>query len=164
MRKKKQIEPEKNVICLPYIGLDSLVYKKKLIKIYKRLGNNISVVFTSFKIKNYFSLKDKTPLALRANVVYKYNCACDEHITYIGKTTRHLAIRANEHLKGNSAISDHLGNCHAPSFDISRFNVLACGNSDFEIKIKEALLIQLERPSLNCQLSHSGSSFLLNVF
>ena len=69
-----------------------------------------------------------------------------------------------ERVKGNSAISDHLGNCHAPSFDISRFNVLACGNSDFEIKIKEALLIQLERPSLNCQLSHSGSSFLLNVF
>ena len=144
--------------------MNSYIFKKQLIAIYKRIGVKIDVVFTSFKIKNYFSLKDKTPLALRANVVYKYNCACDEHITYIGKTTRHLAIRANEHLKGNSAISDHLGNCHAPSFDISRFNVLACGNSDFEIKIKEALLIQLERPSLNCQLSHSGSSFLLNVF
>ena len=33
----------------------------------------IRIVLTSFKVKNYFSLKCHTPLPLLANVVYKLN-------------------------------------------------------------------------------------------
>ena len=54
--------------------------------------------------KYYFSLKDATPLALQANVVYLLGSSSDKNQTYIGKTKRHLATRAREHFSGNSAI------------------------------------------------------------
>ena len=43
-----------NVICLPYIGNESFIFKKKLCRIYKRLGVKIRVVFTSFRVKKLF--------------------------------------------------------------------------------------------------------------
>jgi len=36
---------------------------------------NVKLVFTSFKIKNMFSFKDRTPDALKSMVVYQFTCA-----------------------------------------------------------------------------------------
>ena len=47
-------------------------------------------VTNSFK-NNYFLLKCRSPSFLATNMVYKFNCQ-------IGKTNRHIGVRAGEHL------------------------------------------------------------------
>ena len=161
----KEKDDMKYVLCLPYIGHASLDFRKKLIKLYRRLGVNVCVVFKAFKVGNYFSLKSKTPHALKANVVYEFVCSCDTSLSYIGKTKRHLAIRVDEHCTGtkNSAIQTHRQLCTC-SPDINDFKIVCSGKSDLDIKIKEALYIKKRKPKLNRQLYQNGSNFVLNIF
>ena len=70
------------ILSIPYIGLPSVIFSKKIKELFKKYyGIDIRVVFTSFKVKNYFSLKCCTQLPLLANVVYKYlfnvSCFCN---------------------------------------------------------------------------------------
>ena len=75
------------VFCIPYIGKPSVMYSRKIKQIFKQYYCiNVKTVFTTFKVKNYFSLKCNTPLALKSKVVYKFNCLRDADISYIGKT------------------------------------------------------------------------------
>ena len=124
-------------------------------------------MFTSFKVKNYFSLKCRAPLPLLANVVYKFTCLRDANNTYIGKTVRHLATRVKEHGTSQSAIKDHLSSCEMCQSEYSchkNFSVICSGRNDSEISIKEALHIKLRQPNLNKQLFTHGTSFVLNIF
>ena len=73
---------------------------------------DFKVIFTTTKVSNYFSNKDKTPHELKSNVVYEYKCSYDESIQYIGFTSRPLVERVKEHLKGKTAVSDHISNCN----------------------------------------------------
>ena len=115
------------------------------------------------KVRYYFSLKDRTPLTLKALVVYKFHGSCDKSVSYIGKTKRHLAIRIREHRTQASAIRDHYQKCEKCSDGTPRsFSVLSSGRSDFEIRIKEALCIQKFKPSLNKQLANCGLEFYLS--
>ena len=130
-----------------------------------------SIVFTTFKVKNYFSLKCCTPLTLRANVVYKFTCQRDADTTYIGKTKRHLAIRAREHCipstqpSSSSAIREHLDTCTScQSNPLSQFSVIDYAQSDFTCQIKEGLHIKARKPTLNKQLFQSGALFTLQLF
>ena len=117
------------------------------------------------KVRNYFSLKDRTPLNLKAKVVYKFNGSCDKSVSYIGKTKRHLAVRIREHRTNPSAIREHFQDCQTcRDSNSSSFSVLSSGRSDFEIRIKEALYIQKFKPTLNKQLANCGSEFFLNIF
>ena len=51
---------------------------------------DIRIVFSSFKIRIFFSFKDPIPDALKSLVVYQFTCAgCDSR--YIGETSRHFA-------------------------------------------------------------------------
>lgn len=142
------------------------MFKNKLRRIYKDLGQNIRIVFRSHRVGTSFSLKSRTPLGLKANVVYRYHCSCDENMSYIGKTKRHLATRSREHLTGSTAVTQHLRTCQAckDNASLNNFTVIASGRTDFEIKIKEALFIKYEKPRINNQLFQQGSSFFLNVF
>ena len=128
----------------------------------------MKIVFTSFKVKYYFSLKSSTPLPLLANVVYRFQCLCDANQVYFGKTLRHLATRVKEHgnSKLKSAVSNHLKICSycREDFSCKMFDVIGFGRNDMEITIKEALLIKSKRPNLNKQLFMNGSSFVLNIF
>ena len=100
-------------------------------------------------------MKDFDPQSLRSRVVYKFQCAsCNA--CYIGETTRHLSTRIREHLVSDksSHIYKHLqesetckNSCSAESFTI-----LDYATSKFQIKIKEALYIKWDNPSLNGQL------------
>ena len=123
-------------------------------------------MFKSHRVGTSFSLKSPTPLDLKANVVYKFNCSRDENMSYIGKTKRHLTTRSKEHLTGSTAVTQHLHECASckDNASLSNFTVIASGRTDFEIKIKEALFIKYEKPRINNQLSQQGSSFFLNVF
>ena len=71
-------------IHLPYFGLPSLSFKKKLLSIYRKANINVRIVFKSFKVGNYFSLKSLTPLDLKARIVYQYDCSFARTKSYIG--------------------------------------------------------------------------------
>ena len=87
-------------------------------------------------------------------------------------TTRHLGIRANEHLSlqlssKKTAVKDHLltsEKCKSESLTVNNFKVVQKCNSEYETNIQEALFIKKQNPKLNSQFYASGSSFLLNVF
>ena len=152
---------------IPYIGLPSIIYGKTMRQIFKKYFNiDVRIVFSTFKVKNYFSLKCRTPVTLKANVIYKYTCLCDTDISYIGKTKRHLAIRMKEHRDSQrSAIGQHLKHCKACQSSFEQgFVVVDSGISDFECIVKEALHIKARSPALNKQLFANGSLFTLEVF
>ena len=110
-KKKLSSSDFKNIVKIPYIGKASNEYKKKLEKLLINYIEDFKVIFTTTKVSNYFSNKDKTPHELKSNVVYEYKCSYDESIQYIGFTSRPLVRRVKEHLKGNTAVSDHISNC-----------------------------------------------------
>lgn len=155
--------------CIPYIGKPSTLYSKKIKGIFKRYYNiNVKTVFTTFKVKNYFSLKCATPLALKARLIYKFTCQRDADISYIGKTKRHLTLRAREHhTSQNSAVKQHIDSCYLCKncqSNLDCFSIIDSGKSDFDCTIKEAIHIKMTRPQLNKQLLASGSLFTLQVF
>ena len=85
---------------VPYVGQFSKIAQTKLrqlIKRYCKADLDIKLVFSTFKLRNMFSVKDSVPQGLRSRVVYKFSCAgCNA--SYIGETTRHLCTRVREHL------------------------------------------------------------------
>ena len=157
------------IMFIPYLGLPSIIYGRKIRELFRSFFCiEIRVVFQSFKVKNYFSLKCGTPSPLLANVVYSFQCLCDVDKVYIGKTKRHLATRVKEHgnSKTHSAIHEHVSGCAVcqSSFSAERFRRVDSGKNDMEVTIKEALHIKLSQPKLNKKLFNSGSSFVLNIF
>ena len=77
-----------------------------------------------------------------------------------------LATRIKEHRSEKSAIGQHLQTCHIcdHNFNENQFQILSIGVSDFDCKIREALLIKSEKTTSNQQLSQNGSTFILCVF
>ena len=103
------------------------------------------------------SVKGPIPSDLRARVVYKFSCAgCTA--SYVGETVRHLATRVNEHLVSDrtSHIRKHLESNEACSRLCSKkcFQVLDSAATEFALRIKEAIHIKREHPSLNSQVKH----------
>ena len=160
-------EKVETLFFIPYVGLPSIKFAGKIRQIFKRQsGIDIKVIFTTFKVKNYFSLKCPTPFSLKAKVIYKFNCLCDTDISYIGKTKRHLATRVGEHKSQPSAIRQHLQSCETchSNFGLDCFSIVDKGKSDFDCGIKEAIYIKTHQPCLNKQLFTSGTQFKLNIF
>ena len=166
-------ENEKRFICkIPYIGNCSREFAKKLTKIVKdHYDIDITCVLTSFNIRNYFSLKCKTPFLMVPNVIYKFTCLRDADVTYIGKTKRHFITRRDEHFdfkkKNLSPVALHVTDCQSCQQGDNLENkiriIKRCTNN-FDCEISEALLIQNEKPFLNTQLFESGASYKLKVF
>ena len=146
---------------LPYVGRFSEIAQTKLrqlLKHYCKADLDVKLVFSTFKLRNTFSVKDSVPQGLRSRVVYKFSCAgCNA--SYIGETTRHLCTRAREHLLSDKSahVYRHLQSSRAACHDSCNtecFTILDSAASKFQIKIKEALHIKWENPILNQQLSH----------
>ena len=148
----------------PCIGKYSEQVQKKLPKICKQFCKDVDlkIVFNSFKINNYFSTKDKTPHFLKSFLVYKFVCArCNS--CYIGETRRRFKTRIDEHVKKDkkSNIYKHLRNnekCFS-SFSSDCFSILDYALTQFQIKIKEGMCIDWERPNLNKQLNYLATIF-----
>ena len=87
-------------ICsaLPYEGKTCLIFIKALITDFKTINYHCNN-FRTFKLRNYFSLKDVTQLTLRTN-----------YITLV-KQKNHLAFPVQELLSGKSeksAVHKHM--------------------------------------------------------
>ena len=94
-------------------------------------------------------------------IVYKFTRAgCNA--SYIGETTHHISTRVREHLVSDKAshVLKHLASSKAcrDSCSTECFTLLDSANSRFKIKIKEALHIKCNKPTLNQQLQHFGIS------
>ena len=117
---------------------------------------NIKLVFNSFKIKHYFSYKDPIPDEIpKPFLLYTFTCAsCSS--SYIGKTCRHFKTRIEEHIKKEtkSHIFKHLHSTATcfDSYNSLCFRVIDKANSEFDLKIKEALHINCRKP--NAQQNH----------
>ena len=96
---------------LPYLGRFSTVAQSKIRRLVNRYCNDLDIklVFTTFKLRNLFSVKDSVPRELRSRVIYKFTCACC-NACYIGETGRHFSTRVHEHLSSDksSHIFKHL--------------------------------------------------------
>ena len=139
---------------LPYIGNFSNSCKIKLKKICEKYCKNVDlrIAFQSSKLSSMFGTKDK--LILKSKIVYQFICAeCNS--VYVGYTTRHYQTRVHEHLKtdSNSHILKHLRHnikCKEACNE-SCFKVIDKANSEYELRIKEAMHIQWLAPSINKQ-------------
>ena len=103
------------------------------------------------KIKNLFSTKDAISKLPRSLVVYKFSSAgCSS--CYVGETNRHLATRVREHLTSDkkSHIFQHINGSEACRSLCSEdcFSILDTASTSFQLKIKEALHIGWEKPSI----------------
>ena len=61
---------------LPYVGRFSKIAQTKLRKLLKRYCKadlDVKLVFSTFKLRNMFSVKDSVPQSLRSRVVYKFS-------------------------------------------------------------------------------------------
>ena len=115
------------------------------------------LAFSSFKVGSLFSVKDPVPNGLRSCVVYKFSragCAA----CYVSETTRHFNTRVREHLETDRAshIFKHLESSSACRSACSRdnFAIIDQASTRFALKIKEALHIFWDKPTLNAQVKH----------
>ena len=110
---------------------------------------NVVVFFQSFLS---FVLSRKICDDLKSFLVYKFTCgSCSS--SYIGQTCFHFKSRIEEHIKKDykSHIFKHL-HPTATGFDSHNslsFKIIDKANSQFTLKIKEALHINCRRPNLN---------------
>ena len=72
-----------------------------LCKEFCKKNFNIKLVFSSFKIKIYFSKKDPIPDDFKSFLVYKFTCT-EFYASYIGETCRHFKTRIEEHIKNHN--------------------------------------------------------------
>ena len=102
-------------------------------------------------------MKDFVPRSLRSCVVYTFTCAeCTS--VYVGETSRHISTHVREHLFSDKTyhIFNHLQSSDAckNACNETRFKVIDSARTHYQLKIKEALHIMLEGPSLNKQVQH----------
>ena len=144
---------------LPYIGNYSRLTQIKIRQLCKRFCKdlNIKLVFSTFKIKTFFSFKDPIPTALKSFVVYEFTCAgCNSR--YIGETSRHFSTRINEHTltDRNSHVFKHLNNSTncKNHYTPNCFKILDSAKTTYTLKLKEAIHSQNRKPELNTQIQH----------
>ena len=153
-------------ISIPFMGKESLKIRKNLAKFVSDYFEccKIQVTFNSGKrLGSFFSFKDKVSLNVRSLILYKFTCSsCNS--AYIGKTKRHFLVRMFEHLgislrtgqkytynpknSNNTTVLNHI-NCGQCNATLDNCRVIGSARNDFLLCLKESLLIQLYKPSLN---------------
>ena len=98
-----------------------------------------------------FGLKDLIPRGPRTGVFYKLLCAgCNA--CYVGEITQHFSTHVSEHMSSDrtSHIFKHLQNSEHCRTLCSNdcFSILDHASTTFQLKIKEAIHTQWEKPTL----------------
>ena len=148
------VEPQKTpkfFFKIPYVGHFSVTAQRSIRKLANRLCKPIDLrlVFTTFKVRNLFNVKDAVPEGLRTRVVYKFSCAsCNA--CYVGETSRHFSTRVREHLLSDrsSNVFKHLQGsefCRA-SCTPDCFEILDSAATKYQVKLKESMFIKWENP------------------
>ena len=156
------------MLKVPYIEKGSVLFSRRIRKLIRRHhAKDIRVAYETTKVQNSFVLKDRSPKELLCNVVYRFTCPSDSETQYIGYTNRSLRERVSEHLKGGTAVSDHISICKScgdKGVTISNFEILRKCRNKCETPIYEAIMIRKHNPALNRQLVKPGWQHRLMVF
>ena len=163
-----KIKSKMLIMKVPYIGKSSILFARRIRKLIKRNHNNdVRVVYDTTKVQDSFRLKDDSPKEILSHVVYRFTCPSDSDTQYIGYTNRSLRERVNEHVRGKTAVSDHIAlckGCNDKGVTINNFDVLRKCRNKLDTAIYEAILIRKHNPSLNRQLVKPGWQHKLMVF
>ena len=161
-------DAKKFLLKVPYVGKPSISFSKKMKQLVKaEFDEEVRTIYQTDKVGNYFTLKCNTPDSIVPKVVYQFTCPSDSEVKYIGYTNRSLGERVKDHLRGGTAISDHIDSCkHCRTIRITidNFKVLKKCRTNLETMIFEAIFIKRNNPSLNHQLIKPGRSYFLAVF
>ena len=146
-------------VTLPYIGQFSECTKKKINKLVSQFCKQnlqIRLVFTTCKLKSYFSNKDSLPKKFTSFVIYHFQCAgCNS--SYVGRTHVHYDTRCEQHLNTDvkSSIFKHINaNKDCKKSNKKSFKIIDRGNTDYALAIKEGMHIKWLKPDLNTQKIH----------
>ena len=118
----------------------------------------MKLAFSSFKIRNMFSMKDPVPFKLRSRVVYQFTCAgCNA--CFVGETFRQISMRIREHLRRDRSYHifqhlQHYEECRRLCSE-SCFSILDTAPNCFHLMLKEAAHIRWKNHILNRQLRHA---------
>ena len=138
------VEPQETLkfyFKIPYVGHFSVKAQRSIRKLANQLCKPIDIrlVFTTFKIKNLFNVKDAAPEGLHIHVVYKFSRAkCNA--CYVGETGRHFSTPVREHL-----LSDRSSNVfrHLQSAESCRtsctphcFQILDSSATKYQVNLK----------------------------
>ena len=113
---------------------------------------------------HYFWTKGKTLYFLKSLLAYKFVYAkCNS--CYIGITCRYFKNRIGEQVKKDKKCKiykylDRSWECSS-SINWDRFSVLDYTPIQFQIKIKEGMYIDWEKPNLNKQLNHLATTLCI---
>ena len=151
-------------VSLPFLGHHSYVLRNNLQSLFKLHFPqfNFRIILSNKNtIGSLFPTKDKVPLHIRSNVIYKYQCEASDECTssYVGSTKRRLKERMCEHkgisfLTGQelsdpkSSILVHSRKTGHPVLEES-FKIIGNCRPDDSILILESVLIKYHRPDLN---------------
>lgn len=148
----------------------SIPYVKHLFERVKHLlakYDIIAVGRSHNSLKNVFSnLKDKTPLELQSNVIYKAECQCG--INYIGQTKQNLRNRVNQHKndakrkesENQSALSQHIRETQH-QINLEDFKVLDSENNLNKRRVLEMIRIKQTPNTINRQ---TETDYLKNTY
>ena len=156
----------KNLFAVHLIDKCVHRYYVALRRLVNRYCNDLDIklLLTTFKLRNLFSVKDSVPRELRSCVVYKFTCACC-NACYIGKTSRHFSTCVHEHPSSDksSHIFKHLLSSERcrQSCSTDCFKILDSAPTKFQLKLKEAMHINWEKPNLNQQVHHVNLTLIL---
>ena len=85
-------------------------------------------LFTTKRIIDLFSNKSATPLDVKPNLVYKFDCH-GYNSSYIGETSRHIRTKVADHCRsvGCKTLFDHGSDCrnHNNKINISEFKMMS---------------------------------------
>ena len=148
---------------LVFLGKISIQIRKKLQSTFRELcpGLKLKVVFSSpNRIRNGFMFKDKLPREMDSMCLYSFSCGvCN--CTYIGETKRHFQVRSYEHIGTSILTNNRLAyNCNNTTAiskhnhdlghdnDAGNFKIVGHAINKFHLRLKEAFLISLKKPTL----------------
>ena len=148
----------------PYIGPFSITAQSRIKKLVSSFWSDLELSWCSPRLKLRVGLGSRI-LSLR---VYDLESFISFHVhagcsaCYVGETNRHFATRIREHLSSykNSHIFKHLRgseNCRSLCSE-DCFQILDSASTTFQLKIKQAMHILWDQPSLNSQVKHLNLS------
>lgn len=166
--RESEEKKKKSVFKIPYFGKISEVFGRKMKKLIKNPNHDIRVVYQTTKVIDAFHIKDRIPMELQSRVVYQFTCRGDPDVHYIGHTNRNFRERFLEHLRGGSAISDHIAacqECNNKGVTMNEFKIFKTCRHKYDTPKFESLYIKENDPVLNRQLVKPGrKQYTLSVF
>ena len=145
---------------IPYIGFFlGVVAQRRVYKLINRFCKpiDIKLVYSTFKIKNLFNMKDPLPDRPRTRIIYKFSCAsCNA--CYVGETIRHFSKLMHEHTSSDRSfhVYKHLQiseSCRT-SCNLDCFKILDSAPTRYQVKLRESMYIKRKKPDLHQQVKH----------